>query len=207
LYYFVIGKGAVKLHRIAMLCAASVVLPLLVTDLGSGADINGDLAKQAISLLYMRTYGMTGVLTGAYADFFSSHPYTLMSHAGPFAMFHTYPFAGSLGEVIGFDLTGADANANANFYATDGIAAFGYPGLILIGCIVGFGLRCIDAVAGLRSSELKCCAVIPVIMSLANTSFFTTVLTGGLGVMILIFYLWDAANRPATRQHPRAASQ
>ena len=143
----------------------------------------------------MRTYGMVGALTGTYYDFFSQNPQTLYSHINVMGMFIRYPYAASIGEVIG-DSMGFDMNANANFFATDGIAAAGLAGVLLIGAVVGLALRAIDAVVPRANAPLLCGAAGPALISLANSSFFTTLLTSGLMLLVLLCALWRPAMAP-----------
>jgi hypothetical protein len=70
---------------------------------------------------------MSGQLNILYYDFFSKHTQTHYSHIGLFNIFiKSYPYEQPLGFVIGKYFYNSDElNANANFWATDGFAAWG----------------------------------------------------------------------------------
>jgi hypothetical protein len=99
-----------------------------------------------------------------------------------------YPYQESLGEVIGYDLVGGDLNANASFYATDGYAALGAAGIVLIGPVVGLFLAAANAMTA-RSLRLACAAIVPFVMIISNSSLFTSLLTGGGFLLLLLVYL------------------
>ncbi|MBT3068362.1 hypothetical protein [Rhodoferax sp. U11-2br] len=202
LYLLCIRGGRVRWRGVAIFSVASVLIPLVV-----GLFIDEDasvLYENIAAIVYMRTYGMVGALIGIYYDFFSLNPQTYYSHINLVGMFVTYPYQASIGEVIGASM-GLEMNANANFFATDGIAAAGLFGLLLIGAVVGLTLRFMDSLVPRENVPLLCGAAAPILMSLANSSFFTTLLTSGLMLLILLCALWrpemayglSLARRPA----------
>lgn len=139
-------------------------------------------------------------MTGVYADFFATNPITYYSHINFISLFVAYPYTMSIGELIGSDALGfAGLNANANFWATDGIAALGIPGIIIIGAIIGFCLLVANSIIAPSERRLSFLAVVPFIMSVTNASFFTGVLTGGGGLLLLLIYLWQEAKRHEKR--------
>jgi len=141
----------------------------------------------------MRSYGMGGALTGVYGEYFSTHPYTYYSHVNVVGLFIPYPYKLSVGEEVGFDLMGRWLNANANFWATDGIAAAGYAGVVLIGVIVGAFLVFCNGTMKSEIRRLAFISFIPFIMSVSNSSFFTSLFTGGGGVLLVLLYFWQGS--------------
>lgn len=187
LYLLCIRGGRVRWRGVAIFSLTSILLPLTI-----GLFVNEDasvLYENIAAIVYMRTYGMVGALTGTYYDFFLHNPQTYYSHINVVGAFVAYPYQASIGEVIGASM-GFEMNANANFFATDGIAAAGLIGLLLIGAIVGLSLRAMDALVPRENVAVLCGAVGPAVISLANSSFFTTLLTGGLILLILLCALW-----------------
>jgi hypothetical protein len=194
-YRFLLRTPTIRIGKLPVLICASIVLPLLfvrLTDLDESPLINN-----LVTLVFMRTYGMVGALTGIYHDFFTDHPVTLFSHINIVGQIIPYPYPLSIGEVIGESL-GFDMNSNANFFATDGIASLGTAGIVVMGFVAGFCLRAIDRFVPPANLRLLCIASTPVAMSLANTSLFTTLLTGGLLALILLCHVWtDDGAHPA----------
>jgi hypothetical protein len=122
-----------------------------------------------------------------YINFFSSHPFTYYSHINIVSWLVHYPYQLSLGEVIGFDLVGDDLDANANFYATDGVAAMGAIGVVVAGAAFGLVLCVADALTRNRL-RLACTAMIAFVMNLSNSSLFTSLITGGGAVLLCLLY-------------------
>lgn len=173
----------ISARGIAVVCLLVALAPM-VTSLIFSQD-NALIIENVAAIVYMRTFGMAGAITGTYFDFFSTHPQTFYSHISIVGKIIQYPYTAPLGVVIG-DFMNLNMNANANFWASDGIAAAGLLGVLLIGVIIGLALRVFDAMIPNDNLAIACGAVGPSIMNLANSSFFTALLTGGL--LALIFF-------------------
>jgi hypothetical protein len=85
-------------------------------------------------------------------------------------------------------------NANANFWATDGIASLGIFGVLLISIFFSFFLILLNALTELRKNNLHILVLIPFLISLTNTSLFSSFLTGGLFLVILLFVFLQTPN-------------
>ena len=189
-YFFLIRRRDVTATRFGLLILGSCLIPLLLLLLLDMADEG--LAVQLVALIFMRTYGLAGALTGVYADFFASHPHTAFSHVSIVSTFVPYPYEQSLGQEVGYWLVSSPLDANANFWATDGIASVGNLGVILVGFIVGAFLVLANGIIDRTSRRLAFTALIPFIMMACNTSIFTSMLTGGGGLMLMMVYLWQS---------------
>lgn len=189
LHMFVTSNKKPSFRGIGTFSIGSLLLPLGLGLIGTNdtSSISGIIS----SLILMRTFAMTGGLTGVYYDFFASNPMTNYSHINFVQIFTQYPYEESLGRTIGASLGFSKMNANANFFATDGIAAAGLPGVMLIGIIVGVTLLAFDSVIPKQNVKLACIACIPAIINLSNTSFFTTLLSGGLLLVVLFMSTWS----------------
>ena len=198
-FYFLLLRGrAVRIWRLAAIVCASIALPLLALEF---VDIDqSSFLENIAALVFMRTYAMVGALTGIYYEFFSRSEFTYFSHINLVRQFIDYPYAASLGEVVGESL-GLDMNANANFFATDGIAAAGKLGIVVIGVIVAIMLNLIDRFVPPANHRLLCIAFVPIAISLANSSVFTTLLTGGLILLVVLAHFWrdSLVRAPAAR--------
>jgi hypothetical protein len=195
LYVFLVRRPVITSARLGLLVMFSCLLPLAIIPLLG--ESSGGLGWLIVSLIFMRTYGTAGALTGVYAAFFSNHPFTYFSHINVISTIVHYPYGQSLGEVIGYDLVGGELDANANFWATDGIAAAGWLGMIAIGLVVGGFLSLCDGIVDRRAMRLALIAFIPFIMLISNTSFFSSLLTGGGGLLLLLLYVWQSSHGTA----------
>jgi hypothetical protein len=189
-YFFLLRRRDITATRFGLLILGSCLVPLLALLLLNLADEG--LAVQLVALVYMRTYGLAGALTGVYADFFATHPHTAFSHISIVSSFVAYPYEQSLGQEVGYWLVGWPLDANANFWATDGIASAGNIGVVLVGVIVGLFLIVANAAVDKVDRRLAFTALIPFIMMACNTSIFTSMLTGGGGLMLMMIYLWQS---------------
>ena len=149
------------------------------------------------TLVFLRTFGIPGLLTSSYHDFFANHPATYLSHVSGINLFIEYPYHYSIGVEVGRQMAWNSnavmqdvmANANAHMWATDGIAAFGDCGIPIVSmiCIVVFLI--IDSVSAKHDAGL--CALIFAYtgLTLGNVSIFTSVFSGGVWLLLLILYL------------------
>ncbi|MEQ1714830.1 MAG: hypothetical protein ABL907_02385 [Hyphomicrobium sp.] len=186
-YFFVYTKGTLSAFRIALgfcgtiLIVESILLYSNYTPDGWMASLSG--------LIYMRTLAIQGVMMGVYADVFTSLPHTYYSHVNLVRLFVDYPFDAPLGVVVGRHLVGGlGFNANANFWATDGIAAAGLIGLPIVSTILGVILNLANGLITAERLAFAACVSMPFLMSLGNTSLFSSVLTGGGGMILLLIY-------------------
>ncbi len=197
-YYFLLRQPRITSARLGVLIAASCLAPLCLLPLiQAGSDAG--LLPLVPSLIFMRTYGLAGALTGVYADFFSTHPYTYYSHVNLIGAFVHYPYEQSLGQEVGYAMVGAQLDANANFFASDGIAAAGNIGVIAVGVIVGVFLVAANALVSRQGLRLAAVALVPFIMNVCNTSIFTQLFSGGGLALFVMIYLWQSRLRPWSR--------
>lgn len=192
LYYLISRANRATFKSIASFCVPCLAIPIAIGFLFN-ID-NKSLIGVAFSIIFMRTYAMAGGLTGVYHSFFEANPNTHYSHINLVGQFIDYPYDQSLGRTIGQSLGSPTMNANANFFATDGIAAAGILGVLLIGPVIGLTLAVFDSIIPKGNVYLACIASIPAIISLSNTSFFTTLMTGGLFIVVLLASTWRAPN-------------
>ena len=191
--YFLFANGRLLPIRLAltMIGVAVVGVPLHILR-----DDLPDLAIQFIDLIYMRTLYLPGVLVGAYQDFFSLYPITYFSHSIIGRLFSDYPFGTwSVGQVVGAYVTPGTGytvnNYNANFIAADGIAGFGPLGIPLIMLVAILVLRGMDKLLGNLDLRVRCAALIPFLIWLADGSLPTALLTGGGGLVAAIMWVYS----------------
>lgn len=191
-FYVVFSSGRVRVFYPTLVSALSLILAALlkVTTLGS-------MTFLISSLLLYRTIGNGGQLAVAYYDFFSFYPSTDYSHVmGLSLLTHPYPYgADGIGQVIGKFYWNADVNANASFWATDGIAAMGLFGVAIISVFCAFVFILMNSLTRAYDKRFVALCFIPFIMTLLNASLFSSLWSGG-AIFLLLYFLLN--KRPTT---------
>lgn len=164
------------------------LIVIAITGLTALTFIFGGFMPIVGPLFFMRTLSMPGLLASQYITFFSNHPHTYYSHINFIGkLFDNYPYGTKpLGRVIGNFFYGNDLNANANFWVTDGVAAMGVPGVILISLLMVIFLLFLKIFFKEENRIFQFMVFTSAIMTMLNVSFFTTLLSGGLFFLILI---------------------
>jgi hypothetical protein len=187
-FYF--GLKQMTADRLGFIAVCSMLLPLSLLE--SIADATGSWQMPVASVILMRTYGLAGILPGIYAEFFAINPWTYYSHINIVSAFIDYPYNTSVGQVIGeFGFGFAGLNANASFWATDGIAAMGMFGVAVSGIVMGGFLIVANALMNSDDNRIAFLSSIPFITSVCNASLFPSLLTNGGILLILFVYLWQ----------------
>jgi hypothetical protein len=161
----------------------------------AGVTSQNPVLSFALSLLFQRTFANGGYMTGAYANFFNTHPLTHLSTVHGVGLFLQYPYDRTLGLLLGnYELGIQDLDLNAHFLASDGIAGFGPIGIIFISGACSMIFWILDCCAARHDVVLASLMVAFVAMNLLNASLFTTLLSGGLGLVILLMSIMPVAN-------------
>ena len=154
----------------------------------------GDLASLALFVVFSRTLGMGGLLTAQYYHFFQRNPFTYWSHIKVVNWFVHYPYQYPVGQELGIAYAGSTAlDATAHFFATDGLEAAGLPGILLISLFCAGVFWLLDSAAQRHDPRLAALVTTYVAYNLANISIFTSLLSGGLGLLIVVLYLMKPA--------------
>lgn len=143
------------------------------------------------SLLFMRTLSTGGWTNLSYYETFKELPKTYYSHIGIInKLLRIYPFDGlALGQVIGLKYSGTSAaNFNAGFWASDGIAALGTIGVIVISIVVFFFFRFFDQISHRAEKSSLFVFLIPFLVTFINIPLGTALLSGG-GLFIAFILL------------------
>lgn len=179
----------VHAEHLGMIILGGIVAPLGLFLL-FGELMNVRLFDNIVSQALMRLYGTPGMITGVYAEFFRSNPYTYYSHIGPISWITNYPYDVSLGRVIGwYRAHSLDYNASANFWATDGIAALGAWGILICGVALGVLLALANVLIKPCNLRLVCLASLITVWQLCDVGIAQSLITGGwiFHVMIGIY--------------------
>jgi hypothetical protein len=186
--YFLLRKGrfpfAVKFTwGIVALFAVLCLLHVL------WADEPGLLLSLMMFLVFFRSFGLAGLETGQYYYFFQHNPHTYYSHIKGISWLIHYPFHNPLGTELGYYYYYPLNDLTSHFWATDGIAALGLPGILLISVVFAVLFRLVDSLAQRHDPRYAALVIFYATYNLANLSMFTTLLSGGLGLLMLLLYL------------------
>lgn len=135
------------------------------------------------AILLLRTVCVAGWLTQLYVHFFNENPYTYYSHINIINyVTQNYPYSVPLGKAVAY----GSQNANANFFLTDGVAACGLVGLCIIGIFFLILLIFINSISARYKKTSLFVLFMPTISYFLNASIFTTLLSNGLFILILL---------------------
>lgn len=189
IFYFLMKKYMVNSFKL-FFPLFTVIIGIIY--LSSLFFMDNPVANMGYSVVFMRSIGISAQLAPCYITVFDSHPYTYYSHIGIIRkIFGGYPFSDpSLGNAVWEAYTGDnDMNANANFWLTDGTAAAGIVGVVLISILFYVLLIYLNKLSNAHSQIIVFSMFIPIIIIFTNASLFTTLLSGGLIIaMIMMRY-------------------
>jgi hypothetical protein len=173
--------------RMPVLMIGGFILALLVPVLLPFEDGLGALVRLWwIAIVDMRTFSIPGLSIPQYFDFFSSHPLTYGSHVTGLNWLINYPYDLDIPRTIGYYYYGhQELTANATFWSQDGLAAFGTVGIVIVTFFAAFVLWLLDSVTQGLQIRFVVTGLVGTILAFTNTSLFTTLVTGGLGLFLL----------------------
>jgi hypothetical protein len=159
----------------------------------------------------LRSLLTPGLFVAQYQDFFSAWGYTHLSQVtGIGLLVPPPPGPGSnerwpsLGHLVGEQYLGIPTlNANASFLATDGIASFGVPGILLAFALLAMFLIAFQRTADAIPPRFVGLIALPIGLTLTNVSLFTVVLSFG-GLFWLIIFALCFRSGAGTRSLPSA---
>lgn len=142
------------------------------------------------AIVFARTFAGPGLLTAMYQDFFADHPLTYYSHVNGINLIVPYPYQNGIGQEVGYFYSrNLDLNSNAHLWCSDGLAAMGLPGLLLVSLLCGVVFWVLDSVALRHKGIFSATAINFAALNISNASLFTALLSGGLILSMLLLYL------------------
>ncbi len=139
-------------------------------------------------LLVGRPIITPGLLTGYYYDFFSQHPKALLGHS-IFRFLVQYPYGTTPPYLIGSTyFQGSAVDANGNIWC-DAFANFGDVGILLFTILLGALLLVFDSMAQGENCRIGILLLGVPAFTLANAGLLTSLLTHGIGLVFLLYYL------------------
>jgi hypothetical protein len=154
------------------------------------------------SILLVRVVGSGGWLFSKYFEYFPAGPLTYYSHIRPInALTGMYPFGDlSLGQVIGLEYSGTtQANHNASFWASDGIAALGPVGILVVTPFVAALLYAMNRIMANLDARFVVLWMCGFFVALLNVPLSTALLSGGgLIIFAQAWLLSSKVKRPVS---------
>ncbi|WP_131725841.1 oligosaccharide repeat unit polymerase [Flavobacterium sp. Root420] len=143
------------------------------------------------SVILMRTFGIAGLLTFQYNEFFKKNDLTYFSHVNIVNFFsRNYPYDKALGFVVSsYYGADSDVNSNANFLATDGLASFGLVGVLIVSVLLGLYFSFTKTQVKEGNKLIFGIMIVPFSFIVLNVGLFTSILSGGF-LFLNIYYLF-----------------
>lgn len=190
--FWVLGNGKNFLNRVLfILIALSIGMVLLISDEGLGFWIK--------SIFFQRMIGTGGWVASRYFEYFAVEPVTYYSHIGVINKLTShYPFDKySLGQMIGLAYSNSsDANHNASFWASDGFAAIGPFGVIVVTPFVMVILKIINKLATYYETKFVIIWMSGFIIALLNVPLTVALLScGGIIIFGLTWMFRNSSRR------------
>ncbi|MFA6920222.1 MAG: hypothetical protein WC216_00120 [Gallionella sp.] len=186
--YFLVRSGGKNAGvKIAICFAGLLLFPAVLTLTGSAG---GAIDTWYVAIIHSRIFNIPALSIGQYYSFFENHPLTYGSHISGVNQFLTYPYDMDIPRTIGKYFYHAELTANVNMWAQDGIASFGLIGIPVVSVIAAVLFWSFDSIASRHDSRFVTVALGNIALSFANISLFTTIISGGLFLLIVALYFY-----------------
>lgn len=205
LILFIIGARIFKdnFKAIYIPLALSLIIIVFSLSISEPKDyaIDGNvLYFGAQNLVLFRLIGVPALLFSQYIDTFSYIGHTYFYHIKPFSMFIDIPIDRAyldswpgLGYIVSEFIYGdSENNANANFFASDGIASLGGTGVIIVSIILSLWLKTFDHLTKVRHADVQFFSIILLSQAffLSNGPFSLILFSfGGLFWLAVLFLM------------------
>ena len=144
----------------------------------------------------------TGMLTGWYFEFFSSHPKAVWGDSFLRGVVR-YPYDVAVPYLIGVTyLKNVDTHANAHVLA-DAYANYGYPAMIVWTVLWGCVLWAYDSISQHMDWRVPTLLMVVQTVAFANIPLHTTLMTSGLALLMVFLYLMPAERLPVRQRTVR----
>ena len=187
IYLLVRSGGKNSAMKIAICFSSLLLLPATFSLIGGEGGI---IDVWYVAVIHARTFSIPQLSVGQYYDFFKGHPLTYGSQITGINHFVTYPYEMDIPRTIGKYFYGTDLTENVNMWAQDGIASFGLIGIPIVSALAAMLFWLIDSVAKLHDSRFVTVALGNIALIFANISLFTTIISGGLFLLIIALYFF-----------------
>lgn len=162
-------------------------LLFMAAPLGLALYLNFAFDNNYDTIIGLRLYSIHGQIFAHYIDFFGSNPNTWFSHIKGLNWLIQYPYDQNIAVLIGQHYPGG--NQNANFWTQDGIAGAGIWAIPFVSVVFGCLLIVINATSEGVPVPLVAAATSMAAFRFADGTIATALLTGGLGLLILLMMM------------------
>jgi len=184
IFYFTIKRDRGNWVPYVGLCFAGMIFMLTALPIE-------DVGRVVLDIILMRSFAMNGMLLGEYQYFFEHNPLTHWGNIHGFSLFisnpYTTPVAIEISRYFGIVSTFGEVYSNACFFAMDGIAGFGLPGIPLMGLLGAAVFMVMDSCAKRLPIEVTVACLTMYLVGLPNGSLFSMLLGQGLIIWLLLF--------------------
>lgn len=182
LFYILVTKlKNIQLYFPFIFISLLIVIPCILLH-----TLNNPIAYTLSSILIMRTQCVSGWLGSIYFNFFQAecHPFTYYTHIGIIKWITgAYPYGE---KSLGVAVSEGAMNANANFMLTDGYAAGGILGILIVAIVFIIIKSILNGTGSRYNPQVLFVGFLPAISAMMNVSIFTSVLSSGLLIIYLI---------------------
>jgi hypothetical protein len=176
-------------RRVGIKVAVVGVAVLLVLTFLLQLYPQNDQIKWVGFVVLFRALAMPGLSTAEYQDFFSRNPHTWFTQYRPFIHTFGYPYSRELGLEIGkYYSKMEDTQANAHFWASDGIASAGVVGILMASVLCGLVFWVVDTIFAKYPTAFGAATLSFWALAISNVSLLTSISSNGLGILIVLIY-------------------
>lgn len=182
LYRFLSWQQTSNFNLMSIFTIGIAILSLLLMY-----NLDNPTCYTLAAVFLMRTLTISGCLfAGYYLPFFHTHPYTYFTHINIINfIFDANPYAGT---AIGNVVSEGGMNANAIFWAMDGVTGGGVIGVFIVSLCFLIFLHIINALSSGANKKFVCILMVMPTMALLNVSFFTFLLSEGVLLIVLCLF-------------------
>jgi hypothetical protein len=184
-------------HKLVLALMAALLFPAIFRVFGTLGEF---LELWYVTLVHSRIFGIPQLLMAQYLEYFGQHPYTYWSHVHGIDVLVAYPFDLDVPRVLGAYYYGPDVGSNAGMWAQDGIAGLGLAGIPLVSFVAAAFLWFFDSVARGLPLPLTIVSVGFIAITFTNTSFATTLVSGGALLLLVALWFMPPPARPPAPQ-------
>lgn len=201
-FYILFRIGRIPFGLKVTFAFVGLLAGLCICYASSGYD-PGLLLYAVLFVVLQRTLSMGGLVTAWAYNFFQVNPLTYYSNLQVVKWFAHDPYQGAVRHEVGsfYQGPGVEFDGLGHFFATDGIAALGLPGIMFIGAVCALVFWLLDSAAKRHDPRLPALVTIYAAYNLVNNSVFTTLFSGGLAALMLLLYFLQ----PQKLEHPSSA--
>jgi hypothetical protein len=158
-----------------------------------------------------RTIAIPGLTLSVFYNVFTTEGFTWWSHIkglslliSPPPVLGTDPNWPALGWVVGARISkSADLDFNANLFSSDGVAAAGALGVVVMGAVLAFWIWLLDKVSATWNRNFVILSIFPFALTLTNAQLSTAILSFGGLFWLLILAFWKTSEQKLVHQaHP-----